>query len=250
MVIDAARKAVADVFDPQMRPLVWKSLGLAILALIVLWWVVRLGFDWLALPWLSGFMPQMPEWTGWISAFAAIAAGLALAVALAFLIGPVSAAIAGIFLDDVAARVEARSYPDDAPGRPVPLGQGIVLSLKFFGIVILGNIVALMLLLIPGVNLIAFFVVNAFLLGREYFEFAAMRFRPETAAKLMRRENATTVFLAGLLIATLMAVPLANLLTPFFAAALATHLHKAIEKRELEKSLRRARGEKTGAPPA
>ena len=46
-----------------------------------------------------------------------------LTTALAFLIGPVSAAIAGVFLDDVAARVEARSYPDDATGRALPFAM-------------------------------------------------------------------------------------------------------------------------------
>ena len=63
------------------------------------------------------------------------------------------------------------------PGTAVPLVRAAVLSLKFFGIVILGNLLALVLLLVPGVNLVAFFVVNGYLLGREFFEFAAMRFR-------------------------------------------------------------------------
>jgi uncharacterized protein involved in cysteine biosynthesis len=43
------------------------------------------------------------------------------------------------------------------------------------GIVLVGNIIALMLLLVPGVNIVAFFLVNGYLLGREFFEFAAMR---------------------------------------------------------------------------
>ena len=37
------------------------------------------------------------------------------------------------------------------------------------------NILALFLLLIPGINLIAFYLGNGYLLGREYFELAAMR---------------------------------------------------------------------------
>ena len=61
----------------------------------------------------------------------------------------------------------------------MPALRSLVLALKFFGIVILGNLLALLLLLIPGVNIGAFFLVNGYLLGREFFEFAAMRFRPE-----------------------------------------------------------------------
>src|SRR5690606_29791697 len=121
-----------------------------------------------------------------------------------------------IFLDDVAEAVERESYPQDPPGEAVPILPAILLSLKFFGVVILGNVVALFLLLVPGVNLIAFFVVNAYLLGREFFEFAAMRFRSEAEAKELRRRHAGTVFLAGFLIAAFLAVPLLNLLTPLF----------------------------------
>jgi CysZ protein len=108
----------------------------------------------------------------------------------------------------------------------------LILSVKFLGVVILGNIVALLMLLIPGVNIIAFFVVNGYLLGREFFEFAAMRFRPEMEAKALRSKHATTVFLGGLVIAAFMAIPILNLLTPLFAAAMMVHLHKAVAQSE------------------
>ena len=104
--------------------------------------------------------------------------------------------------------------------------------MKFLGVVILGNIAALLMLLIPGVNIIAFFVVNGYLLGREFFEFAAMRFRPEMEAKALRSKHATTVFLGGLVIAAFMAIPILNLLTPLFAAAMMVHLHKAVAQSE------------------
>ena len=105
-------------------------------------------------------------------------------------------------------------------------------SLKFLGVVILGNLLALALLFVPGINLIAFFVINAYLLGREFFEFAAMRYRSEAEARALRSHYGVTVFLAGLLIAGFMPIPLVNLLTPLFAAALMVHLHKAISQRE------------------
>ena len=53
-----------------------------------------------------------------------------------------------------------------------------------------------------------------------------MRCRPEAEAKALRRRHAGTVFLAGLLIAAFISVPLLNLLTPLFAAAMMVHLHK------------------------
>ena len=90
------------------------------------------------------------------------------------------------------------------------------------------------LLLIPGINLIAFFLVNGYLLGREFFEFAAMRYRSPAEARLFRAKHAGTVFLSGLVLAAFLAVPLLNLLTPLFAAGMMVHLHKKLSQRDPE----------------
>lgn len=228
MIFDAARAALYRLFTPEFRSVFLKSLGLTLLALVGLWFGLKEVFDWLALPWIDVLLPGFPSWAGWLSFVAAVLAGIGLALGLAFLVAPVTAVVAGLFLDDVAEVVERTDYPKDAPGRPVPVMTGLLLSLKFFGVVILGNILALFLLLVPGINIAAFFLVNGYLLGREFFEFAAMRFRSEAEAKAMRRKHGTTVFLAGLVIAVFLAVPLLNLLTPLFAAAMMVHLHKML----------------------
>lgn len=232
MIFEAARAAAKQLFSPAFRGAFFKSLGLTVLILAGLWFAVGALFDAYAMPWLDALVPGLPQWAGWLGLLAAIVAGLGLALALALLIAPVTAIVAGIFLDDVAEAVERESYPQDPPGKPVPLLPGILISLKFFGIVVLGNLMALLLLLVPGVNVIAFFVVNAYLLGREFFEFAAMRYRSEAEAKALRRRHSGTVFLAGFLIAAFLAVPLLNLLTPLFAAAMMVHLHKLVSARD------------------
>jgi CysZ protein len=232
MILDAARAAASRLFTPPFRGVLMKSLGLTLAGLIALWFAARGLFDWLALPWLEGFLPALPSWAGWFGFAAAIVAGIGLALALALLIAPVTALIAGLFLDDVAEIIEREDYPGDPPGRPLDLAASLVSSLKFLGIVILGNIVALLLLLVPGINIAAFFVVNGYLIGREFFEFAAMRHRPPREARTMRRRNALTVFLGGMVIAGFMAVPLLNLATPLFAAAMMVHLYKMLSQAE------------------
>ena len=232
MILDAARAAASQVFTSPFRAVFFKTLGLTLLALIALWFGLKELFDWLALPWIDAMLPGLPSWAGWLGFLAALAAGIGLALGLALLIAPVTALGAGLFLDDVAEVVERTDYPSDPPGRPLPVIAAFVMALKFFGVVILGNFVALLLLLIPGINIGAFFLVNGYLLGREFFEFAAMRFRPEAEAKALRRKHAGTVFLAGLVIAAFLAVPLINLLTPLFAAAMMVHLHKAVSAKE------------------
>ncbi|MDG4905624.1 sulfate transporter family protein [Mesorhizobium sp. WSM4898] len=229
MILDAARAAASRLFSPEFRSVFLKTLGLTLLALVALWFGIESLLEWLAWPWLQTFVPGLPSWAGWLSG---IIAGILLAMGMALLVAPVTAIVAGLFLDDIAEVVERTDYPGDPPGRAVPVLQSLALAIKFFGVVILGNIVALLLLLVPGINLAAFFIVNGYLLGREFFEFAAMRFRPEAEAKALRRKYAGTVFLAGLLIAVYLAVPLLNLLTPLFAAAMMVHLHKAVSARD------------------
>lgn len=232
MIFTSASLALSDLFSPPFRATLWKSLGLTAVVLVVLWFGVETVFEWLAVPFLSNLFPDAPGWVNEAGTFAGWGAGIALAIGLFFLIGPISAIIAGFFLDDVAEVVERGAYPGSPVGRAVPVWQGIVLSLKFFGVVILGNLVALALLVVPGINIAAFFLVNGYLVGREYFEFAAMRYRPEADAKALRAAHSTTIFLAGLLVALFMAVPIVNLLTPLFAASLMVHLHQKISAKD------------------
>lgn len=229
MISNAARAAFSRLFSPEFRAVFLKTLGLTVLALVALWFALTGLVDWLALPWVHSLLPGLPSWAGWLSG---IIAAIALAFGMALLIAPVTAIVAGLFLDDIAEVVERTDFPGDPAGRAMPALRSLVLSIKFLGVVVAGNIIALLLLLVPGINIAAFFVVNGYLLGREFFEFAAMRFRPEAEARALRRKYAGTVFLAGLLIAAFLAVPLLNLLTPLFAAVMMVHLHKAVGARE------------------
>lgn len=240
MILASVRLALGDILSPPFRAALWKSLGLTFLVLVGLWFAAEAGATRLVLPALRDHLPALPGWhlpalPGWLQgaeSLAGWAAGLVLAVLLAFLLGPVGAIIAGLFLDDVADAVAARHYPESPPGRALPFLTGLLTALRFFGVALLGNAVALLLLLVPGVNLAAFFVVNGYLLGREYFEFAALRHVPAADAAALRRRHRGRVFLAGLAVAALLAVPVVNILTPLFAAALMVHLHHRIRLRE------------------
>jgi uncharacterized protein involved in cysteine biosynthesis len=70
------------------------------------------------------------------------------------------------------------------------------------------------------------------LLGREYFELAAMRYHGVDAAKALRKSNRATVFVAGLFIAAFVSIPIVNLATPLFAMALMVHIHKQVMARQ------------------
>jgi CysZ protein len=197
----------------------FKCVGLTIALLVVL--IV-------AVEWTFGHFAQWPDW---IETAIQWLGGLALVVGSIFLIPPVTSLIASLYLDEIAATVEKMQYAADPPGRELPTLASVALALRFFFVVLAVNIVALFLLLVPGVNLIAFYVGNGYLLGREYFELAAMRHMPAIEAKKLRQANRLTVFLCGLIIAGIASVPILNLITPLFATAFMVHIYKDLARR-------------------
>ena len=237
MIFDTATRAFGDLFSAPIRGVFWKVIGLTLLFLVALWYALRLLFLDYALPYVEAWLPDLGQWGGWLDAAAAILSALGIAAALAFLIAPVSAVIAGLFLDDAADAVEKSSYPSDTPGTALPLGPSILSSLRFFLVVIAANLVALVFLLIPGVNIVIFFVVNGYLLGREYFEFAAGRYLGPERARAWRGRNQGRVWLAGLAIGLFLMVPLLNILTPLFAAIFMVHYVKALMRQEAGRPL-------------
>jgi CysZ protein len=216
-MIEDAVDAFAQIFTPPFRATLLKSLGLTIALLAVIWF----GLDRLA----GAFIRVEASW---LATVVSLIVGLGLVVGLAFLIAPVTSLVASFFLDDISAIVERTIEPNGSPGRPIPAGAAAVFALRFAGLSILVNLIALALLFAPGVNIIAFLAANGYLLGREYFELAAMRFREPAEARQMRRHFELRIFLAGLIIAGFVAIPLLNLCTPLFATAFMTRMHKRL----------------------
>ena len=229
-------KAIAQMFSPQLRAVLWKSIGLA-LALIVL---VAIALDRLIV-WLVGSGSTSVEVTlgpnaHWpviaIAWLISIAAGLGIVVGGVMLMPAVTSLVASFFADQIAEEVEREYYPADPPGTALPLGRALLEGCKTALLAIVIYVCAAPLLLFAGLGAVIFFLATAWLLGRGYFELAAMRFRPPGEAKAMRRRNAATVYVGGLLIALYVSIPIVNLATPLFAMALMVHVHKRLSRRK------------------
>lgn len=220
-MIAAALSALSEVFSPPFRNVFWKAIGLTLLLLAVLWIAAEVAISaLLVLPY------------PWLTTLVAVLSGLGLVVAFAFLIAPVTSLFAGLFLDGVAELVERNHYPADPPGRALPFWSSLATTLRFTGIVVLVNLVAFPLVLLLGFGILIFLVANGYLLGREYFELAALRFHDRETVERLRQRHSGTIFAAGLLIAGVLAVPFLNILTPLFATAFMVHMHKRILARE------------------
>jgi len=216
-MLQAALDAVRQIFSPPFRNVLLKSLGLTFVLLALAW----TGLDKVALSFLT-----VDNY--WLRTLVTFATGAGLVVGLAFLIAPISILVAGFFLDDLADIVEEELDPRGPRGRPLQPGQAMIMALRFALVSAGVNFVALLLLLVPGVNAIVFVIANAYLFGREYFAFAATRYCSLEEARELTRRHATTLFLAGLFIAGFVAVPGLNLFTPLFGVAFMVRLHKRL----------------------
>jgi uncharacterized protein involved in cysteine biosynthesis len=157
-----------------------------------------------------------------------VVTGLGVIAGSVFLMPAVTALVASFFVDDIALEVERVHYPGDPPGAPPPLLRALYEGVKTALLTVLVYLIALPFLLFAGFGAVIFFFATAFLLGREYFELAAMRFHPAAEAKRLRKMHQGTVFVAGMLVAAFVMIPILNLATPLFGMAFMVHMHKRL----------------------
>jgi CysZ protein len=234
-MLDAAVKALAQMFSPPFRRVLLKSIGLAILVLILLGIALQRLIAWLAAQGAQQLEPifgpglQTPlHALIWVMWFGLMAGAI-------FVMPMVTAFVASFFSDEIAAEVEHVHYPADPPGMPISAVRGVIEGVKTGLLTVLVYLIALPLLLFAGMGFLIFFIANAYLLSREYFLLAAMRFHPVEEARQLRKRHHARIFTAGLFIAVFVSIPLLNLATPLFAMAFMTHMHKKIagQRREL-----------------
>ena len=234
-MIDAAVKALQQMFSPRFRAVLIKSVALALVLIVLIGIGLHRMLVWLAAN--GGLLAEGalgPASQGPLSVLLgllSIIAGLGIIVGAVFLMPAVTAFVGSFFVDEIAEEVERTHYPTDPPGKALPFGRALLEGTKT-GLLALGvYLLALPFIFIAGLGLFILFFANAYLLSREYFELAAMRFRPVAEAKAFRKAHRGGVFAAGLLIALFVSVPILNLATPLFGMALMVHLHKRLSAR-------------------
>jgi CysZ protein len=230
-MFDAAFTALVQMFSAPLRAVLLKAIGLALVVIVIIGVALQRLLSALATSganWAEHSYGAVPHdvWSvlAWVLS---IMAGLGILTGALFLMPAVTALVGSFFVDEVAEHIERADYPADPPGAALPfstaLTQGIITALLALCIYAL----ALPFMLF-GIGFLVLFLANAWLLSREYFELAAMRFRPPAQAKALRRAHAGYLFAAGLIIAFFVSIPIVNLATPLFAMTFMVHLHKRL----------------------
>ena len=209
----SARRALGLIFDPAFARILIRSVLLTLLLFAALILVSE---------YLLSFLPVLGS--PLVNHVLQLIAPLLLLLSGVVLGPPVAALFASLFLDGLARHIEARDYPGHAAAS-VPFAQTARAGLRFAGFVLGVNLAIVPLEIgLPGVGEAASLLVNGWLLGREYFELAAMRHLSLQETDRLRAGHVGAVWMAGTMIALGSMIPVAELIAPLFGTALMVHL--------------------------
>ncbi len=235
-MFSALAKSFSQASDPAFRRTLAISVTASLAVFVLLWMLAWFGLSWAGdalSAWIGeqdpGFWSEVLQW---ILGGGAVVGVLVVSF---FLFPAVMVLVMSFLLEDVAAAVEARHYPGLPAARAQPWSEMIAGALAFIAISLALNILALplylLLLFLPPFNLFVFYLLNGYLLGREYFEIVAVRRLDMASAKRLRRTYRGRVFMTGVVIAMLLTVPLVNLITPIVATAFMLHVFEGLRRR-------------------
>ena len=226
MIFSDFLRSVAQFDDPRFRRVLWCGLGLTIVLLAAACLLVIYGVNQLLYSALVAGMISDQSWLGSLFNIGGVLLTIALSI---WVMVPVALAIIALFLDEVAQAVEARHYPHLPKQAAAKLQDQILVSIRFLGLLILANIGALILsMILPFLAPLVFWATNGYLMGREYFQMAAMRRMPRTQAQELLQRHQGAIWCAGILMAIPLSIPLVGLFIPVLSAATFTHLFERL----------------------
>ena len=136
--------------------------------------------------------------------------------------------VVSLMLEKIARAVEKKHYPYLPPPQPQAMSETVLIGLRYTSIVIALNLLFLPLFFIPVINIFVFIGLNGYLLGREYFELVALRRLEPDAVRKIWREHRSQLCIVGMIITSLLTIPVVNCFMPVVAAAYMLHIFERI----------------------
>ncbi len=234
-MIAALTKAVAQLSDPRFLKVLLMGIAGAIAAFVLLWvvsgWAVA-QIPWGSIPFIGEYLADFEGTADTVAVVTATGAVMGLSL---FLFPAVSTAIISLFLDSVCEAVEEKHYPNLGPARPQGIVEAVIQALKFLGLVIAINIVVfpfyLILFFAFGFGAILYYIVNGYLIGREFYELVAVRRLTPDDMRSLYKNYKGRITLFGVVFVFLMNVPILNLVAPVLAAAAMVHFFETLPRR-------------------
>ncbi|MBB4075917.1 uncharacterized protein involved in cysteine biosynthesis [Bartonella fuyuanensis] len=79
-------------------------------------------------PWIAQFIPEFPNWTGWLGFSMLIILNIGVALLLAFLIAPITAMIGSFLIDSAVEIIEKENYPNWQIGQALSFKRLLIIS--------------------------------------------------------------------------------------------------------------------------
>ena len=223
--------AVVQLFDKSFQKMLWISIVASTITFLVFWLFV--GYTLLETELFStGWFYGIFDWI--FIKITNIFGSILIFVLTWFLFPSIVTLIVTFFLEKVIDAVEEKHYPNLSKTRPQSMLEIGSITIKFMILSITLNLLVIPFYLIffflGPLNLFIFYILNGYLLGKEYFELVAYRrLEPNKANDLFKRYR-INVFSVGLISALLMTIPLVNMAAPIISVAAMVHLIQKCNK--------------------
>ena len=132
--------------------------------------------------------------------------------------------IAGMFQEKTIYRVESVYYPKDMRSEGPRLWPDLVHDIRFTIWAVLLNLLVSPFYLI-GIGVFMSIALNAYLLGREFFESVAGYHLGKPDARRLGKKNKAAVYGGGLVITLMTLIPVVNLFVPIIAVVWMVHVY-------------------------
>ena len=192
----------------------------AVLAIIVVASLVIL------VTWLTAHFINFEQ--GWLDTLFTWGVGAISGIGGWFMLPALTVLISGIFQEKVIQRVEAVDYPNLQHHTESKFWPDLWHDIKFTVWVLFLNLLILPLYIL-GIGFVISILLNAYLLGREFFESAAGYYLGKPQAKELGQKNMGVVYAGGLVITLMTLVPLLNLFVPIIAIVWMLHAYHRLD---------------------
>ena len=221
-MLNSIIKTLNQISTAPFRRVLFLSVSISLLTTLLLWALITKII----------FNTNMTSIT-WLEWFLDILGGGAVFILLVLLLPTLVGLIASIMLESICRSVELVYYPHLPKAQGQNLYTGVLVGLKFTGTMIVLNIIFLPLMVIPPVYIFASWVLNSYLLSREFFELVAYRRLDKVNVNRMYKKFRFTLIGYGLVIAFISIIPVINFIVPLFGTAVMLHAFQRIQNIEL-----------------
>ena len=215
----------AQLFDKSLQKVLWFSLILSAILLAMLWSLVGITLSQLELLSTGWFYGAFD----WVFIKITNIFGSVLILGLTWFLFPsIVTLIITFFLEHVIEAVERKHYPNLPKQRQQNTWDVVRITIRFM--LLSGSLNVLVLpfyavfFWLGPINLLIFYTLNGYLLGKEYFELVAYRRLETNKVKNLFNMSRVSIFKFGIISALLMTVPIVNMIAPIISVAAMVHL--------------------------